>query len=74
MKCAKHVAHMGGKCKVMEQKSDESTPLGRARGRWKDNIQMALKWEGVDWINLAQDGSQWQAVMNPVMNLDSIKW
>jgi hypothetical protein len=25
--------------------------------------------EGVDWINLAQDGGKWQAVVNMVPNL-----
>jgi hypothetical protein len=25
-------------------------------------------WEGVDWIHLAQDTDQWQAVVNTVMN------
>jgi hypothetical protein len=25
--------------------------------------------EGVDWIHLAQDRDQWQAVVNKVMNL-----
>jgi hypothetical protein len=25
--------------------------------------------EGVDWIHLAQDRDQWQAVLNTVMNL-----
>jgi hypothetical protein len=26
-------------------------------------------WEGVDWIHLAQDRDQWQALVNTVMNL-----
>jgi hypothetical protein len=26
-------------------------------------------WEGVDWMHLAQDRDQWQAVMNTVKNL-----
>jgi hypothetical protein len=26
-------------------------------------------WEGVDWMHLAQDRDQWQAVVNTVMNL-----
>jgi hypothetical protein len=40
--------------------------------RWKDKIRMDLGgigWEGVDWINQAQDSGQWQAHMNTVMNL-----
>jgi hypothetical protein len=26
-------------------------------------------WSGMDWINLAQDRDQWQALLNMVMNL-----
>jgi hypothetical protein len=46
-------------------------PLGGPRPRWEDNIRMDLKemiWEGVDWIDLAQDRGKWRAVVNTVMN------
>jgi hypothetical protein len=36
-----------------------------------DNIRMDLReiaWEGVDWINLAQDRYQWRAFVNTGMN------
>jgi hypothetical protein len=39
---------------------------------WKNNIRIVLRekgWEGVDWIPLAQDRDQWQALVNIVMNL-----
>jgi hypothetical protein len=26
-------------------------------------------WGGMDWIDLAQDGDQWRALLNTVMNL-----
>jgi hypothetical protein len=26
-------------------------------------------WDGIDWIDLAQDGDQWRAPMSMVMNL-----
>jgi hypothetical protein len=26
-------------------------------------------WGGMDWIDLAQDGGQWRALVNTVMNL-----
>jgi hypothetical protein len=29
----------------------------------------AKGYENVDWINLAQDGNQWRAVVNTVMNI-----
>jgi hypothetical protein len=37
-----------------------------------DNIKVDLrerKWDGLDWIDLAQDRDQWRALMNTVMNL-----
>jgi hypothetical protein len=37
--------------------------------RWKDNIKRDLMEIGVDWMHLAQDRDQWQAVMNMVINL-----
>jgi hypothetical protein len=42
-------------------KPERNRPLGRPRCRWQDNIRMDLReigWEGVDWINLAQDRDQ----------------
>jgi hypothetical protein len=26
-------------------------------------------WDGMDWIDLAQDGDQWSALVNTVLNL-----
>jgi hypothetical protein len=37
-----------------------------------DNIKMDLKeigWNGIDWIDLAQDMDQWRALVRAVMNL-----
>jgi hypothetical protein len=37
-----------------------------------DNIKIDLGevgWDGVDWIDLAQDRDRWRAYMNAVMNL-----
>jgi hypothetical protein len=39
---------------------------------WEDNIRMDLQEVGcgvVDWIELAQDGDRWRALVNAVMNL-----
>jgi hypothetical protein len=47
-------------------------PLGRPRRRWVHNIKMDLReigWDGMDWIDLAQDRDQWKALLNMVMNL-----
>ena len=47
-------------------------PLGRPRRRWKNNIKMDLQEVGcgvMDWIELAQDGDRWRALVNAVKNL-----
>jgi hypothetical protein len=58
--------------RISVRKPEGKTPLERPRRRWETNIAMNLTergWEGVDWIHLAQDRDQWQAVVNTVMNL-----
>jgi len=47
------------------------SPLGRPRhwvGRLYRNISQ-IGWEGVDWIDPAQDGVTWLAFVNAVMNV-----
>jgi hypothetical protein len=47
-------------------------PLGRPRRRWVDNSIMNLKkigWDGINWIDLAQNRDQRRALVNTVMNL-----
>jgi hypothetical protein len=39
---------------------------------WEVSIGMILRevgWEVVDWIHLAQDRDQWQALVNMIINL-----
>jgi hypothetical protein len=53
-------------------KPEGKRPLGRPRCRWVDNIKMDLgerEWDGMDWIDLAQDRNQWRALVKTVMNL-----
>jgi hypothetical protein len=54
------------------RKPKRKIPLGRQRRRWVDNIKMDLRaigWDGMDWIDLAEDTDQWRALVNTVMNL-----
>jgi hypothetical protein len=53
-------------------KREGKRPLGRQRRRWVDSIQIDLRetgWNGMDWIDLAQDRDQWGALVDTVMNL-----
>jgi hypothetical protein len=46
--------------------------LGRPRRRWVNNIKIDLRekgWDSMDWIDLAQDGEQWRALVKTAMNL-----
>jgi hypothetical protein len=58
--------------RILVGKPEGKRPLGRRRDRWVDNIKMDLReirWDGLDWIDLAQDRDQWRALVNTVMNL-----
>jgi hypothetical protein len=54
---------------VLVGKSEGMIPCGRSRCRWEGNIRIEIGWEGMDWIHLAQDRDQWQALVDMVMNL-----
>jgi hypothetical protein len=49
-----------------------SHPSVLSRRKWVDNIKTDLReigWDGVDWIDMAQDRDQWRALVNTVLNL-----
>jgi hypothetical protein len=75
MRWAGHVASMGegrGAYRVLGGRPEGRRPLGRPRRRWEDNIKMDLQevgWEGVVWIDMAQDRDRWRALVSAVMNL-----
>jgi hypothetical protein len=55
---------IGGKARRKET-------TGRPRRRWMDNVKIDLRyigWDGVDWIDMAQDRDQWWALVNTVLN------
>jgi hypothetical protein len=56
---------------IVVGKPEEKRPLGRPRRRWVGNIKMNLRdieWGDMDWIHVGQDGDQWRALVNTVMN------
>jgi hypothetical protein len=75
MSWAGNVARLGeprNAYRILVGKPGGKRPLGRPRSRWVDNIKMDLGeigWDGVAWIELAQDRDQWRAVVNTVMKL-----
>jgi hypothetical protein len=43
---------------ILVEKPEGKRPQGRPRRRWLDNIKMehrGIEWDGVDWIDMAQD-------------------
>jgi hypothetical protein len=64
MRWAGYVARMGEKrnaCGILVGKPEGKRSLGRPRRRWVDNIKIDLReigWDGMDWIDLAQDRDQ----------------
>jgi hypothetical protein len=75
MRWERHIVCMGEKrsmYRVLVGKPEGKRPLGRPRCRWEDNIKVDLQevgCEGVDWIQLAQGGDRWRALVSAVMNL-----
>jgi hypothetical protein len=75
MRWAGHVALMGetrNACRILVGEPEGKRPLGRPRRRWVDNNKMDLTeigWDGMDWIEVAQDRDQCRALVNTMMNL-----
>jgi hypothetical protein len=75
MKWAGHVARMGetrNAYRILVGMPEGNRPLGRPSRRCVDNIKMDLReigWDGVDWIDMAQDRDQCRALVNTVLNL-----
>jgi hypothetical protein len=58
--------------RVLVEKPEGKSILGRPRHRWEDNIKTDLQevgCESMDWIDLAQDRDRLRALVNAVLNL-----
>jgi hypothetical protein len=61
-----------GVYRVLVGRPEGKRPLGVHRRGWEDNIKLDVREIGIDgsnWIQLAQDGAQWRASVNTVMNV-----
>jgi len=58
---AEQIAHSG------ENRNTQSVLMEKSGRRWKDNRKTefkAIRWEGMDWTDLAQDRGKWLAAVN----------
>jgi hypothetical protein len=65
------MGEMGYMHRLLVGTSEENTPLGRPRRKWKDNIKRDVNEvgrEGVDYIHVAHDRNNWRAVFHAGMN------
>jgi hypothetical protein len=75
MRWAGHVARIRetrNAYRIFVGKPEGKIPLGRQRRRWVDNIKIdrrEIGWDGVDWIDMAQERDQWRALVSTVLNL-----
>jgi hypothetical protein len=74
MRWAGHVAGMG------EKRNAYRVLVGKPEGKnWEEQdvggwtilkwILREIGWNGVDWIEMAQDRFHWRVLVNPVLNL-----
>ena len=62
----------GGASRVSVGNRQSYRPLGMPRCKWEDDIKVDVKeigWEGVDWMNLAEDRDKCRPVVNTAMNV-----
>jgi hypothetical protein len=58
--------------RILVGKPEGRRALERPRRRSVYNIKMDLReigWDGVDWIDMAENRDQWRALVNTVLNL-----
>ena len=75
MRWAGHVARIGERrvlYRVLVGKPERRSHLGDQGADGGDNIKIDLQevgYEGVDWIELAQNKDRWRALVNAIKNL-----
>jgi hypothetical protein len=50
---------------------EEKEPPGKSERMWQDYNKIYLRvlgWGGMDWTDLAQDGSKWRSLVSTIMN------
>jgi hypothetical protein len=55
------------------RKCEGKRPVARTVHRWEDDIGTDLekiRWDGVEWINLAQDRDQWWSVLETAIKFE----
>jgi hypothetical protein len=56
---------------ILVVKAERKRPQGRPRHKWMYNIKTVvgeLGWDGMNWIDLAENMDQWRALVNTVIN------
>jgi hypothetical protein len=69
--CSTNVAKKNA-YRILVGKSEGKRSLGGPRRRWVDDIKVDFRevgWDGMDWIDLAQDMDQRRALVKTVMDL-----
>jgi hypothetical protein len=57
---------------ILVGKPERKKPLGRLWRRWVGDIKMdrrEIRWDGMDWIDVAQNRDQGRALVNMIINL-----
>jgi hypothetical protein len=75
MRWAGYLARIGKKrnpYRISVRKRGRKRPLRRPKRKWVNNTKIdlrAIEWDGMDWIDLAQDTYQWRTFVKTVMKL-----
>jgi hypothetical protein len=70
MRWTVHVGRLG-----RTGKPEGKKPIRKPRRAWVDNIKSDLReivWDGVDWMDMAQDRDQWLVLVNTMMMISVV--